>query len=294
MATNYYTKTIKHSLRKKEVLSTSFLMPYDFAVEHNPAIDLFKYYGFNSESDNYVKPQYLMNPRGDNALTEFIYDNNNILQGYSCNILRELFVLMRDNEWDNFCEAIDLTVDKEQIAQLVEGLDKRDPSQYNNIDESMRHAFRFYGCIDHVVYNADKEAIQVFVSDQNGRLALQDVEKHSYLYFLPAVDFDHGIDLTNNTLIANIYPVFITPSIIAQQVEELSFASIPVEVNSISQQKQEHLQSLSKFLTDEDYQYIAENTGADDRFYLSIKWDTDGKIDDIIFHTIPVYRFSST
>lgn len=294
METKYYTKTIKHSLRRKEAFATSFVMPYDFAVEHNPTLNLEKYFSFNSESDNYVKPQYLMNPRGDNALTEFIYDNNNILQAYSCSLFRELFVLMRDNLWDDFCNTIDLSVDREKIADLVEGLDKRDPAQYNKIEGPIKDALRFYGCIDHVVYNAEKEATQVFVSDINGRLALQDNEKHSYLYLLQAMDFDHGYDLSDYSLIANLYPVFITPSVVAQQVEDLSFGSIAVEINGIAQQKQDHLQSLFRFLTQEDYEYIEENTGADDRFYLSIKWDADGKIDDIIYHTIPVYKFASS
>lgn len=294
METNYYTKTIKHSLAKKEVISTSFLLPYSIAVEHNPAIDIAQYYNFNNENDNYVKPQYLLNPRGEKLITEFIYNDNNILIGYSCEVLRDLFILMRDNDWDNFCESVNLSIDKEKIAQLVKGLDKRDKDAYNTVSDFLKDAFRFYGCLDTVVYNAEKEAVRVFVTDQNDELQLQEAEKHCYLYHLDGMTFDHGYNLSDYSLIANVYPYFATPSVIARQVEELSYGSIPVEINSIADQKQQHLLALSKFLTDEDYQYINENTGADDRFYLSIEWDADGKIHDIIYHTIPIYRFASS
>lgn len=291
MATNYYTKTIKHSLKTKSVIATSYLMPYDVATAHNPAINLEQYYTFNSESDNYVKPQFLMNPRGENALTEFVYDENENLISYSCNVLRELFVLMRDKLWDEFCYEMVLDVDKEKLSQLLKGLDKIDPAQYQKIDESMRDAFRFYGCLDTIEYNTEKEATKVFVSGDE--LNLQPVEKHSYLYFLPGCRFIHGYNLADYTLEAVVYPTFVTQSYLSAFVEEISESTYVEGIPSIAEQKQEYLLDLAKFLTEEDLQYIQENTGADDRFYISIKWDADGVIDDIIFHTIPIYKFSS-
>jgi len=292
MATNnYYTKTIKHSLKAKEIIATSFLMPYNVAIKHNPLIDLQQYYNFNFESDGHVNAEYLMNPRGDSALTEFVYDDNNVLIEYSCNVLRELFTLMVNDLWTDFCDATNLKLDKEKLAKLVWGLDKRDPEIYKTVDESKKDAFRFYSCIERLAYNANKDATKIWLSDPAGILAPQEVDKHATLFYLDGIYWEHGINLENDTLLANLYPCFRTPSIIS--VVSTEFSSQPILSTSLASQKQEYLQKLNTFLTNEDYEYIIENTNENNRFYLSIEWDADGKIDDIIFHDIPVYKFAS-